>query len=508
MTQDGVPNTQRTAKIFFIFSPGVTLYSGIALSLAWVNAMWFVPPLYSFTELLAEEVTWAWLLHLGVTTFSMLLIPVFLRNNKHISNSQLVLIGVPVLMAVTGFLFTSGLIPMQYQAIWYLCSALMGFASAILWLCWGEYYTSIKANYPIGQVAPTVGIITLISIGITFFIPHPGNAVFVALLPLASGALLITVHNRAPQVSYPKLLPRKQRKLGLASALLVCIASGGAATTCYFTIAIIPLWDLPFGMNNTFMIGAILAAVVLIGIGMMARILPHNTSIFHIFPWLLVVVAVSILLYFSDHNIFYGASFLLASAVYGIFEVLLLMYIGILATKGYLRPCIAFGFAGGFIRCGTFVGNGIAVIFEHNAFLEHWFCTPAALFFIIVTIVMIIPVVRSEYSITSITAPVSKMSDIEMQVACVAEEFNLSMREHEVLMYLVQGLTAETIGKQLYISNFTVQTHIQHIYAKTQIHKRSELIEYVIKRTVQPEDVSEQPSKHSDTLPKYWPLPS
>lgn len=121
---------------------------------------------------------------------------------------------------------------------------------------------------------------------------------------------------------------------------------------------------------------------------------------------------------------------------------------------------------------------------------------------------MIIPVVRSEYSITSITAPVSKMSDIEMQVACVAEEFNLSMREHEVLMYLVQGLTAETIGKQLYISNFTVQTHIQHIYAKTQIHKRSELIEYVIKRTVQPEDVSEHPSKHSDTLPKYWPLPS
>ena len=55
MTQDGVPNTQRTAKIFFIFSPGVTLYSGIALSLAWVNAMWFVPPLYSFTELLAED---------------------------------------------------------------------------------------------------------------------------------------------------------------------------------------------------------------------------------------------------------------------------------------------------------------------------------------------------------------------------------------------------------------------------------------------------------------------
>ena len=53
------------------------------------------------------------------------------------------------------------------------------------------------------------------------------------------------------------------------------------------------------------------------------------------FPWLLVAVTCAALLYLSGNRELYGASFFIATTVYCIFEVILLMYIGILATKGY-----------------------------------------------------------------------------------------------------------------------------------------------------------------------------
>jgi DNA-binding CsgD family transcriptional regulator len=41
------------------------------------------------------------------------------------------------------------------------------------------------------------------------------------------------------------------------------------------------------------------------------------------------------------------------------------------------------------------------------------------------------------------------------------------------------GYTASAVAEQLVISTHTVNSHIQHIYRKLDIHKRSELISYL-----------------------------
>ena len=37
----------------------------------------------------------------------------------------------------------------------------------------------------------------------------------------------------------------------------------------------------------------------------------------------------------------------------------------------------------------------------------------------------------------------------------------------------------DAVAKKLVVSPYTVQTHVQHIYRKMQVHKRSELMDYL-----------------------------
>ena len=56
------------------------------------------------------------------------------------------------------------------------------------------------------------------------------------------------------------------------------------------------------------------------------------------------------------------------------------------------------------------------------------------------------------------------------QPATLREE--LSEGELRVLRYLLSNLSAPEIGRELYLSFHTVKTHIRHIYAKLEVHRR------------------------------------
>lgn len=60
-----------------------------------------------------------------------------------------------------------------------------------------------------------------------------------------------------------------------------------------------------------------------------------------------------------------------------------------------------------------------------------------------------------------------------------ARAFDLSPREKDVLRLLARGRNAVFIGKELYISESTVRTHISHIYQKADVHSQQELINLV-----------------------------
>ncbi len=55
-------------------------------------------------------------------------------------------------------------------------------------------------------------------------------------------------------------------------------------------------------------------------------------------------------------------------------------------------------------------------------------------------------------------------------------EFNLSLRENEILDLLAKGLRLKEIADKLFITLNTVRTHIRHIYEKLQVQSRVEAL--------------------------------
>jgi DNA-binding CsgD family transcriptional regulator len=55
------------------------------------------------------------------------------------------------------------------------------------------------------------------------------------------------------------------------------------------------------------------------------------------------------------------------------------------------------------------------------------------------------------------------------------EKYQLSKREIEIVGWVCKGLTNDEIGEKLYISRFTVETHLKNIFDKTRVKRRTEL---------------------------------
>lgn len=62
-------------------------------------------------------------------------------------------------------------------------------------------------------------------------------------------------------------------------------------------------------------------------------------------------------------------------------------------------------------------------------------------------------------------------------------ERNLSNKEREVIISVSQGLTNREIASRLYISEQTVKTHINNIFKKTNMTRRTQLVPLGIKLT-------------------------
>ena len=49
-------------------------------------------------------------------------------------------------------------------------------------------------------------------------------------------------------------------------------------------------------------------------------------------------------------------------------------------------------------------------------------------------------------------------------------------REKEIIKLLLQGKSSRSIAESLFISEHTVNKHVEHIFAKSNTHSRSQLI--------------------------------
>ena len=75
------------------------------------------------------------------------------------------------------------------------------------------------------------------------------------------------------------------------------------------------------------------------------------------------------------------------------------------------------------------------------------------------------------------TAAQTAQLSLDERIGELASAYMLSARETEVFRLWATGHTLKYIQEKLYLSPSTVKTHVRHIYDKTGVHSRSEIVE-------------------------------
>ena len=349
-----------------LFDRPLLKYVGFALLLAWHYVLWFVPSFFFHTQLLDESVTLSWVASLLASAAFLFVLAGLLGRKRHLSDYPAVLPTAMIVAAAStvalGF-FPFHLAP---AGLYLVVIIALSASEAALWILWGERYACVKANFTINHIGTVFGITLFLCVLIASLLPPTITAPATALLPLASGALL-ALARKDGQRTFPVLLPRSATNSGFKNMLGVGFVTLLACAACYFLCCIIPWEMLPTGEDSfTFgILGGALFILVIAGIYTLSR---DRLNIFKIYPALLVAIMVGFSLLLSS-TLAYFPAFIIGIGVQALFEVLLIMYFGILTTKGYATPALTFAMAGGFVRLGLAAGNSLALWYESMAAL-------------------------------------------------------------------------------------------------------------------------------------------
>jgi DNA-binding NarL/FixJ family response regulator len=75
--------------------------------------------------------------------------------------------------------------------------------------------------------------------------------------------------------------------------------------------------------------------------------------------------------------------------------------------------------------------------------------------------------------------PIEKRERFREKCRAVAEKYQLSNREAEIMTFFAKGRNLAYIQEELNISKSTVSSHRQHIYQKLNIHSQQELLDVI-----------------------------
>ncbi len=456
-------------------------YIGIVCIISWYYCLWFTPSLFHSIGLTDDLVTYSWLTTLACSGLFFIAIPLVLGEKHHLDRLKNIHWIAGILLAATTLLYT--LLPNTFSSVplsMVIYPIAFSIGNALLWLIWGEFYAVRRTGFSSWKVTPIFGIGILATQVISVALPSYLSNIFIAMLPLCSCALLDYGRRHLyPDSKRPSLLPKKIRTKAFSSLILMCCMMFCAGAACYYVIAIIPLDVLPAN-GYGYPVGICCASVILICMALYYNFINKEGTIYRSIPWLLTACTIAIALYLSENAGLQFPSFLLAVALVGVLEVLLITFFGTLSTKGYAAPAMAFGLSSGCIRLGFFAGDNIAVYYEHSeAFLHSVVPQDTALIFICILAIIMIPMLRQELKLTSLMDGPNQAMELSTVCAAITSEFKLSARESEILGLIARGYTVDSLAKKLVISPYTAQTHIRHIYSKMQIHKRSELLDYI-----------------------------
>jgi NarL family two-component system response regulator LiaR len=94
--------------------------------------------------------------------------------------------------------------------------------------------------------------------------------------------------------------------------------------------------------------------------------------------------------------------------------------------------------------------------------------------------------IRAAYAGQSTLAPEAVQALLQIQTAAEEDipDYNLTKREMEVLVLLVEGLNNPEIAERLVVSRATAKAHVSHILGKMDVSNRGEAIALALRQKI------------------------
>lgn len=440
-------------------------YLGMGLLIAWVYCTWFAGNDETISQTLSASVIFSAAGLLALT----------LRADKRtpIKPAFILAAGITVSITTAAFSF--------FDQEW-LCiaaAALGGAASSILCVAWGEMFCQIDQET--AESCIPASLMAFFCAGATvIMLPTALGEIFSASMPFISCIMLLLGRNRQPEsFRFPEPEHPFREMLLPLSKLALCSMACSIATG--FIMASFSPTDLPADPNGQipfYLAGGLAAmAVTIVAIAHTSRM---NFSL--LYEWAIPMIVFSLAFRIIGSPACNTASAVIActAAVYA--EVLFYAIFSRITSQRFCLPSEAFGLFRAFVQVGFLIGGAIGVQIAANQADPTHVCLA-----LICACVVMLPLflhLQKKFE-TPRTAGSCNGGDVAQPhdaITQIIDEFKLSARESEVLGYLGRGRSVPYMREAMTLSKSTIETHIKHIYAKTGVHSKQELLDLIESR--------------------------
>lgn len=425
------------------------------------------------------------LISLVAMVVTMLFVAVIVRRER-VGTNRFVVGGAAFMMSVGSVLapFSDPTTPIGMLALG-LSAVMTGTGSAVLFLCWIELESSLGGRLALVELAAS--LCAAFAMGCLLIAgPTVPVVVLIAVMPVLSAVLL-----RRCAASLSALIAQREpeQKLSRNTVALFAKALAGAVLIG----ALMGFFDVVSGcktyevqdVHGMFLFLAGLAGALAICV---ISVFLHRDGIFYSYRVSMLVLCLGCLFtpFMSDANTYSSA---LIFSGYHCFVLVLCVVCIDVSSSFRVSPARTIGL--GFVA--LYGGETVGSLFAHSleatgaSMFDLTLLTLVAMSLLLIahlflfTETDLVKIGIGEVSLMAVTdsaeGSTGEAADPVDPSVIIAERFSLSPRETDVLPLLLEGRTISRIQEALFISAGTVSTHIRHIYQKTGVDNRQELID-------------------------------
>lgn len=134
-----------------------------------------------------------------------------------------------------------------------------------------------------------------------------------------------------------------------------------------------------------------------------------------------------------------------------------------------------------FVQMGMFMAGTANLVFVHFLDLSQEYAFFMPVFLVVFLFIMVaasgeIHVLPGTLDAQASTARDDSGDEDLAKCKVLADDYDLSRRELDVLVLLMRGYDTNSIGEKLFVSPHTVKSHIYHIYKKMGVNSKQELL--------------------------------